>query len=66
MSIHCLVTQQVTQPVSKHQPVNKIPRRRDDVTQQYWNTVPMQHAAMTAHAPGVGEYHVTFAFPRVT
>jgi hypothetical protein len=28
--------------------------------------VPTQHAAMTSHGTGVGEYHVTFAFPRVT
>jgi hypothetical protein len=26
--------------VSRHRPVNKVPRRRGDVTQQRWNTSP--------------------------
>jgi hypothetical protein len=25
-------------------------KQRDDVTQQYWNTVSMQHAGVTSHA----------------
>jgi hypothetical protein len=34
-------------------------KQRDDVTQQYWNTVSTQKAAVTSHATGVGEHRVT-------
>jgi hypothetical protein len=42
-----------------NRPVNKTSRRHDDVTQQYWNTVSTQHAVVTSHGTGVGEYRVT-------
>jgi hypothetical protein len=48
MSTHCWLAQLV----SRHRPVNKVLRRRGDVTQQHWNTVPAQQfraAAMTSH-----------------
>jgi hypothetical protein len=34
-------------------------KQRDDVTQQYWNTVSTQKAAVTPHATGGGKYRVT-------
>jgi hypothetical protein len=36
MSTHCWVAQLV----SRHRPVNRVPRRRGDVKQQRWNTAP--------------------------
>jgi hypothetical protein len=49
--------------VSRHRPVNKVPRRRSDVTQQRWNTAPArgrdditrQHARFQGNAGKHGD-----------
>jgi hypothetical protein len=59
MSTRCWVTQLV----SRHRPVNKVPRRRGDVTQQRWNTasaggrddVTRQHARFQGNSGKHGD-----------
>jgi hypothetical protein len=49
-----------------NRPVNKTSAQTRWRHAMYSNTVSTQHAAVTSHDTGVGEYRVTFAFPRVT
>jgi hypothetical protein len=76
MSTHCWVAQQGllgSRPVNNSRPNTRYATTGEAVSSpcravpsRTAPCVATQHVAMTSHATGVGEYRVTFAFPRVT